>query len=167
MLRWRGRGTLSLIMSILICYDDSSSARRALEVTSRTVSGRPVILLHVYTAPEAVLADAFSTRGSDPSTGLTAQDRLETLAAVRAGEIIEAGRALAAELDLEVEARTWERRPDRPVWRTILDAAGELDAEVIVAGTRGPTTVGDDVLGSVSRGLARHSNRPLLLVPLG
>ncbi|HZE06088.1 MAG TPA: universal stress protein [Solirubrobacteraceae bacterium] len=154
-------------MSILICYDDSQSARRALAVAQRTLAHHPATLLHVYGAPEAVLADAFSTRGSDPSSGATSQDRLETMASRRAHAIIDNGRALAAEHDLPVDAEVREAHGDDKVWQTILAVADELDAELIVAGTRGCTAVQDRSLGSVSEALIRHSQRPVLIVPAG
>jgi len=152
-------------MSILICYDDSDSARRALAVARRTLGHQPATLLHVYHAPEAVLADAFSTRGSDPVGGAVSQDRLESLAAKRAREVLDAGRAAASELDADVELEAREAPSDASLWRTILDVADEVDAELIVAGTRGPTAVTDEPLGSVSDGLVHHSERPVLIVP--
>jgi nucleotide-binding universal stress UspA family protein len=154
-------------MSILICYDDSDCARRALALAHQMLRDRPAILLHVYRAPDAVLADAFSTRGSDPTGGPVSQDRLESLAARRAREVLDAGMAMASELgaDLEVQAR--EAPSDGSVWRAILDVADEVDAELIITGTRGRTAVGDSPLGSISGGLVHHSRRPVLIVPAG
>lgn len=152
-------------MSILICYDDSDSARRALGVARRTLGHQRATLLHVYRAPEAVLADAFSTRSTDPATGPVSQDRLESLAAKRAQEILDAGRALAPDLDAELDFEAREAASDAPLWQAILDVAEELDADVIVTGARGPRTEADERLGSVSAGLLHHSRRPVLVVP--
>src|SRR5581483_2855918 len=55
------------LMTTLICYDGSDSAKHALTVAHDTLGHRPVTLLHVWTAPAAVLADAFSTRSDGPS----------------------------------------------------------------------------------------------------
>jgi nucleotide-binding universal stress UspA family protein len=152
-------------MSILLCYDDSDSARRALAVAQRTLGHQAAILLHVYRAPEAVLADAFSTRGSDPAGGAVSQERLESLASRRAREVLSTGRAIVSELDATVEVEAREAPHDVPVWRAILDVADEVDAELIVAGTHGPTAVAEQALGSVSGGLVHHSHRPVLIVP--
>jgi nucleotide-binding universal stress UspA family protein len=152
-------------MSILICYDDSDSARRAVAVAQRTLGHQAATLLHVYRAPEAVLADAFSTRGSDPAGGPVSQERLESLAARRAREVLDSGRAIASELDAVIEVEAREAPHDVPVWRAILDVADEIDAELIVAGTHGPTAVAEQALGSVSGGLVHHSHRPVLIVP--
>jgi nucleotide-binding universal stress UspA family protein len=48
---------------------------------------------------------------------------------------------------------------------TILEIADELDADLIVAGTRGTTAVAEQVLGSVSNTLVHHARRPVLVVP--
>jgi nucleotide-binding universal stress UspA family protein len=152
-------------MSILICYDDSDSARRALTVAQRTLGHQHATLLHVYRAPEAVLADAFSTRESDPARGSVSQERLESLAARRAREVLDAGGAIASDLDADVELEAREAPSDMSLWRAILKVADEIDAELIVAGSRGPTAVAEQALGSVSAGLVHHSERPVLIVP--
>ena len=154
-------------MSILICYDNSDSARHALTVAQRTLGEQPRILLHVYRAPEAVLADAFSTRGSDPTAGAVSQNRLESLAVTRAREVLDAGLTITAKLGLDVDVEAREASSDASVWRTILDVADELDADLIIAGTRGTTAVQEQTLGSVSNGLVCHSQRPVLIVPAG
>lgn len=56
-------------------------------------------------------------------------------------------------------------RATGPVWQTILDYADEVDAELIVAGSRGLSGIESTVLGSVSHGLVNHSRRPVLVVP--
>ena len=50
-------------------------------------------------------------------------------------------------------------------WHTILDAADEYDAGLIVVGARGLSTFKSVMLGSVSHGIAQHSHRPVLVVP--
>jgi nucleotide-binding universal stress UspA family protein len=151
-------------MSTLICFDGSDSARRALAVAQRTLGGGPAVLLHVYHPPEAVLADAFSTRSAQPGAA-PAQNTLETLAQRRAQEVIDDGCALAAELGLAVSPR--EARAHGPVWKAILEVADELDVELIVVGTHGTTAVAEHSLGSVSDGLVHHARRPILIVPAG
>lgn len=152
---------------MLICYDDSPSARRALAVAHETLGPRRIQLVHVYSAPQTVLADAFSTRGDDPGRGSVAQERLETLSAARAREVVDSGAALASELGFDVEAEIREAPADTRVWQAILEAADALDAALIVIGTRGATAVQDQPLGSVSEAVVRHSHRPVLIVPCG
>ncbi|MGO9973837.1 MAG: universal stress protein [Solirubrobacteraceae bacterium] len=149
-------------MSTLICYDGSDSAKRALAVAHNVLGDGRAVLLHVWNPPEAVLADSFSTRSAGPGH-TPGQDKLEEMARQRAAEVIDQGRALAAQLGMGVETR--DARSHASVWQTIIDIADELDAELIVAGTHGTTAVSDEALGSVSGGLVHHSGRPVLIVP--
>ena len=56
-------------------------------------------------------------------------------------------------------------RTTAAVWQAILEYAEEVDAELIVAGSRGLSMIESTVLGSVSHGLVNHSHRPVLVVP--
>jgi nucleotide-binding universal stress UspA family protein len=47
----------------------------------------------------------------------------------------------------------------------ILAVAGEIDADVIVLGTRGRGAVKSLVLGSVSNAVLHHADRPVLVIP--
>ncbi len=148
---------------ILLCYDGSESSKQAVSFTHNILRDEPTILLHVWSPPEKVLADAFSTRDND-SAGRT-QAILESTAVTRSQEVADEGQALATELGLQVEVR--QARNDTSVWRTILDVADELDCDLIVAGTHGTTAVQENPLGSVSGSMVHHSKRPVLIVPAG
>jgi nucleotide-binding universal stress UspA family protein len=147
-------------MPILICYDGSPSAKRALAVAQATLADGEVTLLHVWESPVAVLADAFSDSGVAPGPPI---QELTRMATQRARTIAREGQELARSQGLAVEVRV--ERDSASAWRTILDVADELDAELIVVGTRGNTAVRSDLLGSVSGAVVHHSTRPVLVVP--
>ena len=86
-------------MSILICYDGSPSARRALEVAAHTLGGTPAVLLHVWNPPDRIIADAF---GVGVHEHAPTYEHLEELSRQRAGEVIADGQALAEQLKLTV-----------------------------------------------------------------
>ncbi len=48
---------------------------------------------------------------------------------------------------------------------TILVAAGDVDANVIVLGTRGLSGLKSVLLGSVSHAVLQHADRPVMVVP--
>jgi nucleotide-binding universal stress UspA family protein len=108
------------------------------------------------------LADAFSTTNGDAGPSYAG---LETLALERAQQVAEHGREMASDLGFEVEVL--QKRNTTSVWQTILEAADDVDAELIVIGTRGATAVQSNLLGSVSNAVAHHSDRPVVVVPPG
>ena len=147
-------------MSILICYDGSPSARRALEVAADTLGGTSAVLLHVWNPPDRIIADAF---GVGQHEHAPTYEHLEDLSRQRAGEVLAYGLALAEQLKLSVASRL--ERDQSTVWRTIIDVADELSSELIVCGTHGHTAMETDLLGSVANPLAHHARRPVLIVP--
>ena len=50
-------------------------------------------------------------------------------------------------------------------WLKIIEVADEIDARLIVCGTRGRGTVKTALLGSVSHAVLTHSGRPVLIAP--
>lgn len=51
-------------------------------------------------------------------------------------------------------------------WKTILRVADDIDADVIVMGTRTHSAVGQFLLGSTANKVMQNSKRPILIVPL-
>ncbi len=144
---------------ILLCYDGSLSAKRAISVAHSTIGRNTAVVLHVWSPPEAFLAAApFGDAPTEPP-----MSGLERLALERAQEIAREGHDLARGIELMTEFRV--ERCEGAVWRTILDVADDLDVKLIVIGTRGLTAVDSNLLGSVSNAVVHHSGRPLLVVP--
>lgn len=52
------------------------------------------------------------------------------------------------------------------VWKKIIDVAGEIDADVIVMGTRTSSSVGQFFTGSTANKVMLNSKKPLLIIPL-
>ena len=145
-------------MSVLLCYDGSASAQRALSVAASSLDGAPVVLLNIWNPPQRVLADGFGVSGDDMGPGYA---QLEGLAQERAAEILAEGEAKAQRLSFLVTSRQEANRAS--TWKTILDVADEVDATLIVAGTHGSTAVQSRLRGSVSNALVHHTHRPGLL----
>lgn len=135
---------------ILFAHDGGMLAERALiylEHVAR-VEGAEVIVLHVYAPPERyTMTEGYGA--------LRAQ--FEAIA----HEIVDD--AVAQLHEREVAARALALSGDTA--RTILDVASREDVSLIVIGSRGPSSMAELVLGSVSLEVLRHAPCPVLVVP--
>jgi nucleotide-binding universal stress UspA family protein len=140
---------------ILICYDRSDGARRAIGVAGALFPGRRAVVLHVW-SPIALATAAY---------GLTPlPDFDESAFAKAARELAEEGAKLATAAGLDATAEIAEGTYEG-TWHTIVEAAGQQRAALIVIGARGLSTFQSFVLGSVSHGVAQHARVPVLIVP--
>jgi nucleotide-binding universal stress UspA family protein len=141
---------------ILLCYDRSEGARRAIETAGALFPGRKAVVLHVW-SPVAVMAAAYGGVMALPDYD---EGALEKVARQVADE--GAGLAKAAGLDAtgEVAEGTYEG-----TWHAIIEGAETYRAALIVIGARGLSTFKSLVLGSVSHGVAQHARVPVLIVP--
>jgi nucleotide-binding universal stress UspA family protein len=137
---------------ILICFDGSTSARRAIEAAAALLRARQAVVLEAL--PERV-AVGYSATPSD-APWVDAGDGAAACAHA------EAGAELARHVGLAATARVHSATT---TWRAVTDVADEIDAPVIVTGSRGLTGVREAVEGSVSHDVATHVHRPVLIVP--
>ncbi len=135
---------------ILFAHDGGMLAERALVYLEHVarVEKAEVIVLHVYEIPEQYA----SSEGYD---ALCAQ-----YSAV-ANEVVED--AVTYLHEREVSARGMAMMGDSA--RVILDVAAQEDASIIVIGSRGPSSMAELMLGSVSIEVLRHASCPVLVVP--
>jgi len=146
---------------VLLCYDGSATAKHAIAMAHRVLSHTPVTLLHVWDPPAEFLApDAYG--GAITAAGPPIVE-LESLALARANQIGHEGYELARHEGLAVEERV--ERSHSNTWRTIVDVADDLDAEVIVVGARGLSKVESLLIGSISNAVVHHAGRSVLVVP--
>jgi nucleotide-binding universal stress UspA family protein len=147
-------------MTALLCYDGSPSAKHAISVAADTLARQEIVLLHVWNPPAEMLADSFSDSAEVVGPSIP---ELERRALDWAQNVAQEGEGLAREEGLTPIARV--ERSGTTVWQTILDTADDVDAELIVIGTRGRTAVQSALLGSVSNAVVHHSARPVLVIP--
>jgi nucleotide-binding universal stress UspA family protein len=133
---------------ILVGYDGSDCAKRALEVG--------VDVARVY-GDKLLIAFGYEL---NPVAGEMADyaAALRELAESRLGE----GKQLAADSGLEIEAVIVEATPAR----ALVQLAEERDVRVIVVGTRGESPIRGALIGSTAHKLVHLSDRPVLVVPL-
>ena len=145
---------------ILICHDGSEGSERALTEAARLFPGAHATIAHVWRAPMP-----YGGTGYGGQIVLPAEVQRDIEAKVRAGveELTTQAVARAASSGLTAEGDV--RQSTGPVWRELLAAADEADADVIVVGSRGFGEVKGLVLGSTSQALAHRTERPLLIIP--
>ena len=141
---------------ILICYDRSEGAARAIETAGALFPGRRAVVLHVW-RPLPLLIGGYG--GSIP---LPAYDDSELHAAAQ--EIAEQGASLARASGLDARPDSVSTTLDGTP-HTILAVADQRDAGLIVLGARGLSTFKSMLLGSVSHAVVQHAHRPVLVVP--
>ncbi|MEU7740036.1 universal stress protein [Nonomuraea sp. NPDC049158] len=143
---------------ILIAYDGSSGARHALEETARLFPGAPAVVLYARQPLESLAAHLEGhpaleeLRDFDDKT-LDASERLAT-----------EGADLARGLGLKAEPRV-ASIPEETVADAIADVAEEIDASLIVIGSRGRQGLRALVAGSTSTHVVHTSGRPTLVIP--
>ena len=141
---------------ILICYDRSDDARRAIAVAGSLFPGRGAIVLHAW-SPTAVIAAAYGGMVSLP----TYDDNELQQAALK---LSEEGARVATDAGFLAKAEITQSTHEG-TWHAILTVADARDAALIVIGARGLSAFKSFVLGSVSHGVVQHARRPVLVVP--
>lgn len=144
---------------ILICYDGSVDAQAAIDRAGELLSGRPATVLTVWEGLGEVLARA----GSGLAVSALDMESVDTTSERKASERAQEGVERARLAGLAGEPSV--RRRTGTIWETILEAADELDADLIVLGTRGLTGLRSLLLGSVSSAVLQHTDRPVIVIP--
>ena len=148
--------------AVLVGYDGSDVAGRAIERAAGLLGGGAAVVLTVW-EPTAAFAgyDPLSgvSEGMGRAAGLEAE--MDDIGAQVAQRTADQGAELAREHGFDATSRTAEGK----VWRTIVDVADELDARAIVVGTRGHSGLQSLMIGSVANGVVHHSDRPVLVIP--
>lgn len=145
--------------SVLICYDGSDRAAHAIAVTAKLFPGAQAHVLNVWEPMERIIA-RYSALG--PYLGESVGDADSDIAG-EAGTTAGEGAKLAADAGLDAKAHTAPLRTT--VWEAVLAAADELDADVIITGTRSLHGVREALSSTLSHALIQHSRRAVLAIP--
>jgi nucleotide-binding universal stress UspA family protein len=149
---------------VLIAYDGSDVSRVAVRHAAELFAGRPAVLATVWepglAAVPVGLPDSMgvSALPPDPAT-LEAVDRLQR---EHASTVAAEGAEFARSVGLAVEPHAVPDELD--VADTLIGIARERGAAVVVVGSHGITGLRSRLLGSVSRKLLEHCDRPVLVI---
>lgn len=133
------------LATYVLAYDDSDSAKKALQRTLDLVSPRDLIVL-VWVVPDE---EKFTRFGNDGT--LSIADRLERLNAAAA--LVRRSSRQAAALMLKGD-----------VAKEIVETAEKLNADLVILGHKGVSKIGPFALGSVAERVADLSNRKVMIV---
>jgi nucleotide-binding universal stress UspA family protein len=149
---------------MLIAYDGTENAKRAVEYAGRFLSAERAV---VVTAWEPMVRQAARMSGLSGvmQPEWMPDENTEDIALTDAKTVNVEGLDLARSVGLNAEGRTAECLTT--IWTTIVETADELNADIIVTGTRGTTGLKSLLHSSVADHVLRHSHRPVLIVPPG
>ncbi len=137
--------------TIVIATDGSPSAREALEFGLELAreQGAAATVVHVAPALDVLPGTGFAPGGATPHQ-LTDDDR---------ASLVEA-RVLAEDGGVEIRTELLTGHPADE----IVAYADNVDADLIVVGSRGHGAIASALLGSVSRAVLHEAKRPILVV---
>lgn len=149
--------------SVLIAYDGSDQSKDAVRYAARLLSAHRA---HIVTAWEPIHRQAARAAGvSGLAVGVNDDPAslADDPAYIDATEISQEGVALASELGFDTEPHLVES--STAVWSAIVEAARELNVDLVVAGTRALTGWRSLLQSSVADNLVKHAGCPVLVVP--
>ncbi len=147
---------------VVIAYDGTPNAQRAVRYAGSFLSAQRAVVLTVW-APMGPGPDPVSIDLDGPPDPLDPDD--VDIAYADAQRTNLEGTELARSAGLPAESLCLAA--GGTVWRTIIDAADTLGADLIVTGTRGNTGLRSLMQSSVADRVLRHGRRPVLIVPPG
>lgn len=137
-------------MTVLVAYDGSEPARKAVEYAIDEHSDHEIVLLRVV-----------ELAGGSTSAGINlAKEKLRTRRETVQKEAKEELKALIERDDVDIELDTVIGRPDRE----IIAYAEEYDIDHIIVGSHGRAGVSRVLLGSVAERVVRRAPVPVTVV---
>ena len=149
---------------VVIGYDGSPVADRALEEAAGLLAERPALVVVVWEAGRAFEA-ALSPLAFDfavPSIDLRTAAELDQAAYAAAERTAQQGAARARSMGLPAESLVVA--DDVTVADTLVRVAGEQDAPALVVGAHNHGALSEALLGSTSRDVVRHAPCPVVVV---
>jgi nucleotide-binding universal stress UspA family protein len=148
---------------ILISYDGSPDARAAIDHAARLMPGAPTTVLTVWEPFIDVMTRTGSAGFGMGMPGTVDIEKIDSGTREAAQATAAEGAELARAAGLVAAGSCVVRHMG--VGHSVIEAAADVDADVIVVGTRGLGGVKSVLLGSVSHALVQHSDVPVLVVP--
>ncbi|MBO2454837.1 universal stress protein [Actinomadura barringtoniae] len=148
-------------MTILIAYDGSDDSKTAVERAAGLLRPVPAVVLTVW---EPLLMQLARTTLVAPGPLIDGNDmELQKEQQEQAAQTAEEGADIARRAGLP-DAVARSEATSGPIWSTIVDVAADIEATLLVTGTRGLGRAKSVLLGSVSDRILHHAGRPVLII---
>ena len=148
---------------ILLCYDGSADAQAAIDRAGLLMPGSEATVLVIWETVLETMTRHGALGMGFGMVGLYTDDGADTTIKQAAVATAAAGVKRAVAAGLVAQPRVVNREDD--IAAVILAEAVDLDADVIVMGTRGLGGVKSLMLGSVSHAVLHHADRAVLVIP--
>jgi nucleotide-binding universal stress UspA family protein len=150
-------------MTILIGYDGSVDAQAAIERAGLLMPGSEATVLVIWETIAETMTRSGALGMGMAMIGTYGDEGTDAAIEKAAHDTAADGVQRAAAAGLVAHPRIANREGD--IAGVILRAAADVDADVIVLGTRGLGGVKSLMLGSVSHAVLHHADRSVLVVP--
>jgi nucleotide-binding universal stress UspA family protein len=144
---------------ILICFDGSDEARRAIEQAGAILGGGHAVVLNTW---ELLTVPVGGYGLEDFAVGVPVRE-VEDASRERAQKLAADGAELARAQGFDAEPAVKEGPPAG----AIIEAAEERSAKLIVIGSRGYGGLKGSMMGSVSNQVIHHAPCPVLVIKAG
>ena len=137
-------------MAILVAYDGSHPAQKAVERAVRAADGEEIILLRVIEAADGMIEAGFDM----------VQERLKEMQSEKTVELSEETKALLKSENVDFHTETAVGKPSRE----IVSFAEENDVSEIVIGSHGREGISRVLLGNVAEKVVRRAPVTVIVV---
>jgi nucleotide-binding universal stress UspA family protein len=145
---------------LVLAYDGSDAASRAIETAGAVFGGGPALVVFVWRPLSTMMLWNPVLGGPGPLKD--AADEIDASGAEHAAQVAAEGVEKARRAGFEAEPVVAR---DDGGWGPIVELARERDARAIVLGSHGTSAIRSLVLGSVAAGVVNHATRPVMVVP--
>jgi nucleotide-binding universal stress UspA family protein len=156
-------GARSHGMKVLICYDGSADARAAIDRAGQLMPGAEATVLVIWETIIETLTRLGSVGMGFGMVGPYRDDGSDGALEKAALDTATDGAQRATSAGFVARPQIANRRDEIAI--DILAVADEIDADLIVLGTRGRGGVKSLMLGSVSNAVLHHADRSVLVIP--
>ena len=152
---------------VVIGYDGSEAADRAVREAGGLLSGHPALVVVVWKAGlgwERVELPTTSLGLPPAQIDVRTAVEIDQAMAERAQKLAEHGARLAREAGFEADGLAVAEDVDTPIAETIVSVARDREAAAIVVGAHGHGRLSEVILGGTSRDVIRRADCPVVVV---